>query len=197
MTDTIGDYMADIPAVVTVEPKNKKRKKTVTRDEELRQKARFYCKCPEQWRSISRYSEKRLLEFVQEKEFNDQQQLYDSVFTFALNVIASGLDIITQGNGHVRTELENDVTLKMAIEQEGSRFIQFLNNKFKIIALTSIDVFNGKRHQSLLEPIVEEVIEEINGSSENGQPDVVSEDIFVTQEEGECREEDGAAETVL
>jgi hypothetical protein len=202
MTD-IGDYLANesVPAQVTAEPSNKKRKRSLTKDDELRQKARFYCKCPEQWRSVSRYSEKRLTEFVQEKEFNDQQQLYDSIFTFALNVIASGLDIVTHGKGHVRTELENDVSLKQAIEQEGCKFIQFLNNKFKIVALIGIDTFNGKRQQMLIEPILE-TIEEINGGtggqedSQDGQSIVVAEDIHTTTTDAEETEGTSQEETI-
>ena len=59
----------------------------------------------------------------------------------------------------MRAEIVSDVTLRQSLEQEGSKFEQFLTNKFKIVALTSIDVFNGKQKQKLLEPpIVEEEI---------------------------------------
>ena len=71
MMNEINEYMT--PPGPTVEPVtvtkgNKKRKKPSTDD--LKQKARFHCKCPEQWKPVSKYNAKRMTEFVEESEFN-------------------------------------------------------------------------------------------------------------------------------
>jgi hypothetical protein len=176
--DSISEYLSPEPAPKVTVSKSKKRKKPSddgTR-QELLEKARFHCKCPEQWRSVSKYSDKRMLEFIQEKEFTEQQQLYDSIFNFTLSIIASGLDVALQGNDYIRQEIEADVSLRQSIEQEGSRFIQFLNNKFRIVTLTSIDAFNGKKKQRLLEPTI--VIEEISdGANSKGRGENHSETV--------------------
>ena len=157
----------------------------------------MYCKCPEQWKAISRYSPKRLSEFINEREFDNQQQLYETIFSFAHRLFAMTMDKMSLGNGHVQTELESDVSLRQAIEQEGSILVQFLTNKWKIAALTSVDVFNGKRQQMLSEPIDEPVIEEISAddgkegsaySGEEGQQGSSGEVVFSTPTEEEGTE---------
>lgn len=166
MTDaTIDDYLAkvdnNIVPTVVVTKANKKRKTADTQAaDNLKQKARLHCKCPEQWRSVSKYNPKRMTEFVQEQEFNQQQALYESLFSFAHRVFALVVDKVSLGNGFIQTEIENDLTLRQCIEEEGSRFVQFMNNRWKLAALTSVDVFNGKRTQMLTEPTPEAVIEE-------------------------------------
>ena len=49
-------------------------------DEELRNKARYFCSCPEQWRSVSRYSPERMQCFVEENQFREQQNLQGQIF---------------------------------------------------------------------------------------------------------------------
>ena len=169
----VEDYMGKISVDKKPTPVNKKRKRSTTKTDsennELRSKARFYCNCPEQWRSVSKYSEKRMIDFVHEREFNDEQNLHDNIFNFAVSILGTSLDIILKGNSHIKNEIESDESLKQAIRQEGCRFVSFLNNRFKIISLTAIDIFNGKQKQRLLDPpppetIIEEVI--INGDHE-------------------------------
>ena len=46
----------------------------------------------------------------------------------------------------------SDITLRQSIEQEGGNFIQFLTNRYKIVALTCVDTFNGKQKEILLRP---------------------------------------------
>ena len=41
----------------------------------------------------------------------------------------------------------SDITLSLSIEQEGDNFIQFVTNRYKIVALTCVDTFNGKQKQ--------------------------------------------------
>ena len=146
-------------------PVTKKRKRSTTN--ELRTKARFYCNCPEQWRSVSKYSEKRLTDFVHEREFSDERNLHDSIFNFAVSILGTVLDITMKGNSHIKNEIESDESLKQAIRLEGSNFVSYLNNRFKIVSLTAIDVFNAKQKQKLLDhppETIEEII--INGDHE-------------------------------
>ena len=46
----------------------------------------------------------------------------------------------------------SDITLPQSIEQEGGNFIQFVTNRYMIVALTCVDTFNGKQKQISLRP---------------------------------------------
>jgi len=46
----------------------------------------------------------------------------------------------------------SDITLRQSVEQEGGSFIQFLTNRYKIVALTCVDTFNGKQKEISLRP---------------------------------------------
>jgi hypothetical protein len=129
------------------------RKRKATNHDELKKRARLHCKCPEQWKSVSRYNPKRLEEFVQERDFMNTQQLYDSIFGFTHRLLALVMDTAVKGDGHVQREIENDLSLRQAIEQEGSMFVSYLTNRFKIAALTAIDTFNGKQLEIKSRPI--------------------------------------------
>ena len=109
-------------------------------------------------------------EFVNEKEFSRQQEIYTSVFGFAHQLWALAADTIARGNGHVQRELESDMSLRQSIEAEGTQFVQFLSNRWKMLALTGVDVFNGKKAQRLAEPVPEMHIEEEtnDGGNEDG-----------------------------
>ena len=168
--------MATTAAPVVVQkktgPKRKRDTETKTHDtDELRQKARLYCSCAQQWKSVSRYSNQRLGEFVEEREFDQQKELYTSVFGFVHQLWALTMDKLAMGNGHVANEIENDVSLRQAIEVEGAKYIQFLTHKWKLLALTSVDVFNGKKQQLLAEPPIAKVSieEEIDGDDRGGE----------------------------
>ena len=41
----------------------------------------------------------------------------------------------------------SDITLPQSIEQEGGNFIQFVTNRYIIVALTYVDTFNGEQEQ--------------------------------------------------
>ena len=80
-------------------------------------------------------------------------------------MLGTFLDKMSGGNGFVREEIENDISLLHAIESEGATFVALLNNKVKLLALAAVDTVNGKRNQIAAEP-VESVIEEENGTEE-------------------------------
>ena len=46
----------------------------------------------------------------------------------------------------------SDITLPQSIEQEGGNFIQFVTNRYMIVALTCVDTFNGEQKQISLRP---------------------------------------------
>ena len=158
---------SDTPLKVT-----KKRKTTADRSSEhdaLKKRARLHCKCPEQWKIVSRYNTKRLGEFVEEQDFMNSQQLYESIFGFAHQLLGLVMDTLTKGDGHVQREIENDLSLRHAIEQEGSMFVNFLTNRFKIAALTTIDTFNGKQLEIKSRPVYVEADEDCEANNMDGQ----------------------------
>ena len=61
-------------------------------------------------------------------------------------------DKLTADGGHVEEQIMSDITLRQSIEQEGGSFIQFLTNRYKIVALTCVDTFNGKQKEISLRP---------------------------------------------
>ena len=154
----------DEPALVTGKKSKKRKSDNKAELDSLKKKARLYSK-PEQWRSVSKYNEKRLSEFCEEHEWREQQHLYDTIFKFAHSMLGTFLDKMSGGNGFVREEIENDISLLHAIESEGATFVALLNNKVKLLALAAVDTVNGKRNQIAAEP-VESVIEEENGTEE-------------------------------
>jgi hypothetical protein len=146
---------------------NKKRKaEKQPADDYLRNKARFYCTCPEQWRSVSRYSAERLSQFVQENEFKEQQHLQNQVFDFIQRGLGYLIDKFSGANGFVSEQIENDQSLRSAIQQEAGNFVSLLNNKVKLLALLATDTMTGKLNQNLQEPQIVEITQEIkNGNN--------------------------------
>jgi hypothetical protein len=137
---------------------NKKRKaEKQPIDEDLRNKARYYCICIEQWRSVSRYSAERLVQFVQENEFREQQHLQNQVFDFVQRGLGYLIDKFSGGNGFVSEQIENDQSLRSAIVAEGGNFVSLLNNKVKLLALLATDTMTGKLNQNLKEPKIVEI----------------------------------------
>ena len=89
MTD-VDAYMATTVAPVVVQkgnvtpkaPKRKRDTETKTHDtDELRKKARLYCSCAQQGKSVSRYSSQRMTEFVEERESLTNKRNYIRVFS--------------------------------------------------------------------------------------------------------------------
>ena len=139
---------------ITVVPTTatKKRKKEIPANkeaerEQLRKKARFHCACPEQWKSVSRYSNQRLTEFIENKEYEMDKSMQGSVFDFLHKTLALVLDRGGKGGGYIQEQILSDDVLRKAIEYEGCQFIKYLNNKMKILCLSIADVAEGKRTQ--------------------------------------------------
>jgi hypothetical protein len=177
MTAFLAEPPPQEPVVVTGKaPKKKKsRAKPYAKggDQELRDmraKAKAMCNSYEQYRSISRYKKDRLSDWLEQKQFDSDAQLRESVFTFAHKVYSTAVDFLTKGGGHVKDRLSNDLTLRTAIEDEGRDLVKWLSNKSKIAFLTASDTYEGKmeqREKSKLEAPV--TIEEIITDDE--QPD--------------------------
>ena len=135
-------------------------------DEDLRNKARYFCTCPEQWRSVSRYSAERLAQFVQENEFKEQQHLQNQVFDFVQRGLAYLADKFSGGGGYVQDQIENDQSLRSAIQAEGGNFVSLLNNKVKLFSLMAVDTMTGKMNQNLREPQIEDITQEIKNGND-------------------------------
>ena len=181
MANNVEDFFVEqntvdepVAAVVT----NKKRKlssnASSTINDDLKKRARLFCKCPEQWRSVSRYNPKRLREFVDEQSWTQEQALHGSIFGFVHKLLGLVMDTISKGDGCVQREIEDDISLRQAIEQEGATFAHYLTNRYKIIALTACDTFNGKRMEiQSRPPDTITTVEEIKDNDEGGQDENV------------------------
>ena len=90
---------------------------------------------------------KKLESWIQEQEFKKDQALKDSFFSGVHKMYAFLLDVVTRGEGHVRTAVENDHSLRDAIAQEGAGLLAFINNKARIGLLTGGAVISGKMTQ--------------------------------------------------
>lgn len=62
------------------------------------------------------------------------------------------LDKLSAADGFVKQQVLADLSLRAALEQEGSLFVSLLQNKLKIIALSVIDTVHGKAAQRRLAP---------------------------------------------
>ena len=131
-------------------------------DEDLRKRAQYMCSCPEQWRSVSKYGNQRLQEFVTENEFRQQQSLQLQVFDFVQRGLAFVTDKLSAGGGYVQEQIENDQNLRTAIQAEAGSFLCLLNNKVKLFALMAADTATGKMNQKLKEPKIIEIKENDN-----------------------------------
>ena len=157
-------------------------------NEEMKQKAKLYCKCTEQWKIISKYNPDKLKTWVEEKEFDQIKALHETIFSYATRVIGYGLDKMCKGDDYVDQEIQNDISLRESIEIECANWVQFLSNRFRIVTLLGVDIANGKLKQikenkstiviteengsDYVEPIIEPIVvhpgaeEEIQGSGE-------------------------------
>ena len=130
------------------ESEQQQQAKKEAEEDTLRKRARFYVKSPEQWRVVSKYAPKRLEEFVQEKDFENKKEFQKSVMDGFHKVMATVIDTVAKGDGHVREQILADVSLRKAIEEEGADFVHYFSNKVKIVVLSIFDIVNGKREQS-------------------------------------------------
>ena len=122
----------DVP--VTIQKKKRKVEDKKDDNDEIKQKAKLYCKCTEQWKVISKYNPEKLKTWVDEKEFDQIKALHETIFSFATRVIGFGLDKLCMAEDYVNKEIQNDISLRESIEIECANWVQFLSNRFKIIA---------------------------------------------------------------
>jgi len=158
--------------VVTGKAKKKKKNRNTPYDrktgdpelQDMRAQAKSLCNSYEQYRSVSRYKKERLRDFLEQKKFDSDAQLHETVFSFAHTAYAYAVDFMTKGGGHVKDRLTNDLTLRTAIEDEGRDMVKYLTNKSKIAFLTLSDTFEAKMEQRSVEkqnePVVIEEIQE-------------------------------------
>ena len=135
-------------------PTKKKRKMTSSSDpelEEMRKRAKSYCTCFEQYNSIRRYSKKRLADWLEQKEFDIDNSLKNSVFSFVTEAYGFVLDKLLKGEGHVAKQVSSDLSLRQALEDEGRNLLMYLSNKSKILVLTGADIYHGKAEQRAIE----------------------------------------------
>ena len=187
----IIENVSEPEKAIKVTGKKRKAEKEENLDE-LRAIAKSFCSCPEQWKSVSRYKKERLQEFVDSKNFERDQAMRETVFSSLHKLYAFGLDFFTRGNGYVKEQVENDLSLRDALEQECGALLQYLTNKSKIVFLTSTDVLQGKVIQKQSEPVIQHVDDEYNEASEivvGEAPDHSSMEAEPVAEEGEAEED--------
>lgn len=118
----------------------------------LRKRARYFCTSPEQWRCVSKYGDQKIETWVQDQEFQQKKQFQKSVMDGAHRVVATIVDKVSAGDGHVKEQILADESLRQAIHEEGSEWVSFLNNKIKGVILLAIDIVNGKSDQLRARP---------------------------------------------
>lgn len=136
---------------------------------ELKQRARKFCKTIEEWDAIKDSSASQLTDFINEQEFIRQKQISANVFDASYKMFSTIVDKISMGDTYVYEQVANDLSLRVAIEEEFSEYLQFLTNRLRIAALLMVDVFQGKRTQIKNTPVVEEVIEKNEHHQEDDQ----------------------------
>jgi hypothetical protein len=156
---SIDEFMPSKPQEEEVVTKQKRKRKD-SDDTELKKKAKFLCKCPEQWTTVNRMSTSRLTEWINEQEYSKQAEIYGTVTDFAHNMFALVCDRLSSGDGYVETELKSDMSIKECLKNELGTIVSYLTNRWKLGALAMIDVTNAKRRQFIENPTT--VIEEIN-----------------------------------
>ncbi len=129
--------------------------------EELRLTAKSHCHTPDEWHNISTMNKSKLLKYIADQEFNQNQNLKVTFFSGLHKIFAISVDTISRANGHVQQQLLNDLPLKQAIEDEALPLLAYLNNRSKILMLFIHDVIQGKMTQKLMDPKI--TIEETNG----------------------------------
>jgi len=155
-------------AEITGKTKKKKKSRGTPYDrkgdpelQDMRAEAKSLCGSYEQYRSVSKYKKERLRDWLEQKQFDSDAQLQETVFSFAHKAYSMAVDFLTKGDGHVKDRLSNDLTLRTAIEDEGRDMVKWLTNKSKIVFLTMNDTFEGKMEQKKEKQKEPATIEEI------------------------------------
>lgn len=156
MSTDLAEFVRPVPEdkesfVVPAKAKQKKKSKDEEL-EEMRKRAKSYCNSFEQWNSIRKYKKPRLVEWLEQKEFDIDNSLKNSVFSFVQEAYGFILDKISKGEGYVQQQICNDLTLRQALEDEGRNLLKYLSNKSKILVLTGADLYHGKQEQKLYTP---------------------------------------------
>ena len=191
------------PVVVTGKAPKKKKNRSKPYDgkgdpelRDMRTQAKSLCNSYEQYRSVSRYKKERLRDWLEQKQFDSDAQLHETVFSFAHQAYAYAIDFITKGGGVVKDRLTNDLTLRTAIEDEGRDMVKYLTNKSKIAFLTVSDTWEGKLEQRSIEkqnePAVIEEIQEYGGTetTETDHNETAGNDEFMGEQQQETTETD-------
>ena len=148
-SSTFGTNLPVINHVEGEKPKKVKKRKAPEEDDEetkqLRHKAKFYCKDKESWRVVSKYSKKKLEDFLQDQTYIDASQLIQDTSHFAMQAYAWSLDKLTRGEGFVDEEIRSDASLQKAIERELVYFAQFITNRMQVVMFSMSDVFNAHK----------------------------------------------------
>ena len=130
--------------------KTKKRKRVSVGEDQNESRlstARGLCSSAAEFAVVQKFTPKKLESWIQEQEFKKDQALKDSFFSGVHKMYAFLLDAVTRGEGHVRTAVENDHSLRDAIAQEGAGLLEFINNKARIGLLSGGAVISGKMTQ--------------------------------------------------
>ena len=114
----------------------------------------------------------------------------ETVFSSLHKLYAFGLDFFSRGGGYVKEQVENDLSVRDALEQECSSLLKYLTNKSKIAFLTTTYVVQGKVVQKQSEPVIQYADDE---NHEGGEV-VVAEDAPSDSLEAEFTEETVAEE---
>lgn len=158
-------------------PKPKKSKKRKISDEtdnardnareKLRTEAQYHCKTTDEWSKINKLSDAKIKEFIDEKNFISQQTLHNNIFGFTQQMLGTILDKICKGDNHIYNEIVNDISLRQSIQEEGSHFISYLTNRYRLLALSVIDVYHGKMKEIQSRPISNPVEPEKENGNNN------------------------------
>lgn len=158
-------------------------------EDTTRKRARYFCSNPEQWRIVSRYNVQKMQDWIQDKEFEQQKQDQKNILDGAVFCLGSVLDTVTAAEGHVKNQILSDESLKQAIREEGSEWVNFLNRKIKAAILIAVDVFYGKSDQLRAKPSRESCVVDEHDEEEQAPSgsDVATEQAATTEntEEGE------------
>lgn len=124
----------------------KKRKRVEDQEDldSLRKRAQGYCQTWQDFKIIRGYKRNKLRQWLEEKDFEKDSELREVVFDTLHSCYARLLDMLARGGGLVREEIESDLSLRLALEEEGKRFISFMTNRYRILALSASDVYHGK-----------------------------------------------------
>jgi hypothetical protein len=186
--------------------KPKKKRKTPYDDDEmsdLRKKAESLCKCWEQARLVRKYKKERLKDFIQQHEFDSDNELRETVFSFIHKGYSTALDFLVKGDGHVGRRLSDDNALRSSIETEGRDFVKYLSNKMKILMLSTAGVYDGKLIQSEVQSeaeknkatVIEIIADDEPLETELNDPITKNDNSSVNEEDGNMGEVDEVEES--